>query len=136
MKLNILYVALISMITMLPIPSAAAPGRDRITILYDAFGRHSDLKKDWRHAALIEYDGKRILFDTGNNAELFKHNVQALGIDLTKPDFMVLSHRHGDHTSGLSYVFEHGSERSRLHALRDLGIRHSRAARHHEGDQL
>ena len=37
---------------------------DGITILYDAFGSKSELKKDWGFSALIEYQGKRILFDT------------------------------------------------------------------------
>src|SRR5579864_6329768 len=83
---------------------AAASSKNQVTILYDAFGKPSNLKKDWGYSALVEYGGKRILFDTGNNAEFFKHNVEALGIDLRNLDFVVISHRHGDHTSGLSYV--------------------------------
>ena len=62
------------------------------------------MKKDWGVSAIIEYNGKRILFDTGNNAEIFSHNVNAKGIDLTDLDFAVLSHRHGDHTSGLNHL--------------------------------
>ena len=80
------------------------PTRAQITILYDAFGNTSTMQKDWGFAAFIEYGGKRILFDTGNNAEIFAHNVKVKGIDLTKLDFVVVSHRHGDHTSGLNYV--------------------------------
>jgi len=76
----------------------------RITILYDAFGAPSALEKDWGFAALVEYGGKRILFDTGNNARIFEHNVKSLGIDLTRLDAVVISHRHGDHTSGLPYI--------------------------------
>lgn len=77
---------------------------NRITILYDAFGKPSALQKDWGYAALIEYGRKRILFDAGNNAETFRRNVQTLKVDLKTLDFVMLSHRHGDHTSGLSYV--------------------------------
>jgi 7,8-dihydropterin-6-yl-methyl-4-(beta-D-ribofuranosyl)aminobenzene 5'-phosphate synthase len=77
---------------------------NRITILYDAFGKPSALRQDWGYAALIEYGGKRILFDTGNNAETFQHNVETLKVDLKALDFVVLSHRHGDHTSGLNHV--------------------------------
>jgi len=83
---------------------AMAANKNQITILYDAFGKPSNLKKDWGYSALIEYGGKRILFDTGNNAECFKHNVETLKIDLSHLDLVVISHRHGDHTSGLSYV--------------------------------
>ena len=78
----------------------------RITILYDAFGKTSTMKKDWGFSAYIEYGGKKILFDTGNNADIFAHNVQAKGVDLTKLDFAIVSHRHGDHTSGLNYLLK------------------------------
>ena len=83
---------------------AAAQSANRVTIVYDAFGKSSPLKKDWGFSAFIEYNGKRILFDTGNNADTFGQNVKALGIDLKKLDFVVISHRHGDHTSGLNYL--------------------------------
>jgi 7,8-dihydropterin-6-yl-methyl-4-(beta-D-ribofuranosyl)aminobenzene 5'-phosphate synthase len=52
----------------------------------------------------VEVAGKRILFDTGDNADIFAANVKAKGVDLTKLDFVVLSHRHSDHMAGLSYV--------------------------------
>jgi 7,8-dihydropterin-6-yl-methyl-4-(beta-D-ribofuranosyl)aminobenzene 5'-phosphate synthase len=88
-----------------PERAAAGPNKNQVTILYDAFGeKRPGLTKDWGYSALLEYGGKRILFDTGNNAEFFQHNVEALGINLKDLDFVVLSHRHGDHTSGLSYV--------------------------------
>jgi 7,8-dihydropterin-6-yl-methyl-4-(beta-D-ribofuranosyl)aminobenzene 5'-phosphate synthase len=76
----------------------------RVTILYDAFGDTPGLTRDWGFAALIEYGGKRILFDTGNNLDTFAHNVRALGADLRHLDFVVISHRHGDHITGLPYV--------------------------------
>jgi 7,8-dihydropterin-6-yl-methyl-4-(beta-D-ribofuranosyl)aminobenzene 5'-phosphate synthase len=78
----------------------------QITVLYDAFGKTSAMKKDWGFAALIEYGDKRILFDTGNNAEIFAHNIAATGVDLRKLDFAIISHRHGDHTSGLNHLLK------------------------------
>src|SRR3954451_1853278 len=86
--------------------SANAESEKRITILYDAFGPPSSLKMDWGFAALIEYNARRILFDTGNNARIFEHNVNELNVDLTKLDAVVISHRHGDHTSGLNYLLK------------------------------
>jgi 7,8-dihydropterin-6-yl-methyl-4-(beta-D-ribofuranosyl)aminobenzene 5'-phosphate synthase len=85
---------------------AAVPCRaqDKVTILYDALGESKELTKDWGFSALVEHNGKRILVDTGNNAAIFEHNVKALGVDLTKLDFVVISHRHSDHTTGLRYV--------------------------------
>jgi 7,8-dihydropterin-6-yl-methyl-4-(beta-D-ribofuranosyl)aminobenzene 5'-phosphate synthase len=88
-------------------PSARAePSTAQITVLYDAFGKTSAMKKDWGFSAYIEYGGKRILFDTGNNAEIFAHNVAAKGVDLANLDFAIVSHRHGDHTSGLSHLLK------------------------------
>src|SRR5258706_14620241 len=72
----------------------------QITVLYDAFGKTSTMKKDWGFSAFIEYGGKRILFDTGNNADIFAQNVAAKGIGLTKLDFAIVSHRHGDTPAG------------------------------------
>ncbi len=84
--------------------SGNAVAKDRVTILYDAFSDNKTVTKDWGFSALVEHDGKRILFDTGNNAAAFEHNVKALGVDLSKLDFVVISHRHTDHTTGLKYL--------------------------------
>lgn len=85
-------------------PTSAAAETPRITVLYDAFGEDAAMTKDWGYAALVEISGKRILFDTGDDPAIFAKNVKAKGVDLTKLDFVVLSHRHGDHTSGVSYL--------------------------------
>jgi 7,8-dihydropterin-6-yl-methyl-4-(beta-D-ribofuranosyl)aminobenzene 5'-phosphate synthase len=77
---------------------------NRITILYDAFGKDPSMRKDVGFSALVEVAGKRILFDTGDNRDIFAANVAAKNVDLTKLDFVVLSHRHGDHMAGLAHV--------------------------------
>jgi 7,8-dihydropterin-6-yl-methyl-4-(beta-D-ribofuranosyl)aminobenzene 5'-phosphate synthase len=51
----------------------------QITVLYDAFGNSNSMTKDWGFAALVEYGGKRILFDTGNNAEIFRTQCRSQG---------------------------------------------------------
>lgn len=97
------------LLSALPLASTTPSGAATATItnLYDAFGAPSTaLVKDWGFAALVEYDGKRILFDTGNHADTFEHNVEALKIDLKRLDAVVISHRHGDHTSGLTYLLK------------------------------
>jgi 7,8-dihydropterin-6-yl-methyl-4-(beta-D-ribofuranosyl)aminobenzene 5'-phosphate synthase len=85
-------------------PTSAVADAPRITVLYDAFGKDAAMTKDWGYAALVEINGKRILFDTGNDPTIFANNVKAKGVDLTKLDFVVLSHRHGDHVGGMSYL--------------------------------
>ena len=77
---------------------------ERVTILVDAFGSRPDLHQDWGYAALVEYGGKRILFDTGNDSSGFVQNARRLGVDLSDLDAVVISHRHGDHTAGLRHV--------------------------------
>ncbi|CAN5632480.1 MBL fold metallo-hydrolase [soil metagenome] len=101
-------------IALLTISASAAHAREasaqedvtRVTVLVDAFGDRADLRMDWGYSALIEHSGKRILFDTGNDSDLFRHNVETLGIDLGNLDFVVISHRHGDHTDGLHYLLD------------------------------
>lgn len=84
--------------------AGAAPAR--VTILYDAFGKDASVRKDWGFGALVEVGGKRILFDTGNNAGIFLANARAKGVDFTTLDFVVQSHRHADHLAGLSEVLK------------------------------
>jgi 7,8-dihydropterin-6-yl-methyl-4-(beta-D-ribofuranosyl)aminobenzene 5'-phosphate synthase len=103
------YAGSLAVLLFLVCPEARAAGptpprANRVTILYDAFGGGGGLTRDWGFAALVEYGGKRILFDTGNNAAIFERNVRSLGVDLRRLDFVVISHRHGDHTSGLNYL--------------------------------
>ena len=95
---------IIGLVFLAALRASAGPTQDRITILYDAFGKSSGMKKDWGYSALVEYGGKHILFDTGNNAEIFAQNVKVSGVDLKKLDFAVISHRHGDHTGGMNYL--------------------------------
>jgi len=101
--------AVVGLIALMPASRVRAPMMGdappaRVTILYDAFGDRAGLERDWGFAALIEYGGRRILFDTGNNGDVFARNVRALKIDLRRLDFVVISHRHGDHTGGLTYL--------------------------------
>lgn len=56
---------------------------------------------EWGYSALVEVDGRKILFDTGARPETVLHNAAELGIDLSTVTDLVLSHNHGDHTGGL-----------------------------------
>jgi 7,8-dihydropterin-6-yl-methyl-4-(beta-D-ribofuranosyl)aminobenzene 5'-phosphate synthase len=100
------FVRALAVVVLLLTRMAAAETPNRVTILYDSFGKNPSLTMDWGFAALVEYGGKRILFDTGNNAKIFEHNVKAVGVDLGNLDFVVMSHRHGDHMGGLAYLLK------------------------------
>jgi 7,8-dihydropterin-6-yl-methyl-4-(beta-D-ribofuranosyl)aminobenzene 5'-phosphate synthase len=108
MKLRATFVIaagfLIFTLIVAPAKAASPESENRITILYDAFGTDPSMTKDWGFSALVEIAGKRILFDTGDDADILAANVKAKGVDLKTLDFVVLSHRHSDHMAGLNYV--------------------------------
>jgi len=106
LRTNLFVAAALAAAAVLVTPTriAAAEPTGQITIVYDAFGSDAAMKKDWGFSALVEISGKRILFDTGNDADIFAANIKAKNIDLTSIDFVVLSHRHSDHMAGLNHV--------------------------------
>lgn len=62
---------------------------------------------EWGYAALVEVDGKKILFDTGARPGTVLKNVGELGLDLGDVETVVLSHHHWDHTGGLVTLRKH-----------------------------
>jgi 7,8-dihydropterin-6-yl-methyl-4-(beta-D-ribofuranosyl)aminobenzene 5'-phosphate synthase len=75
-----------------------------ITNLYDAFGRDSALTKDFGFSCITKYQGTTILFDAGSNADILRHNCEALHIDLKEVDIVIVSHGHFDHLNGIDYL--------------------------------
>ncbi len=53
----------------------------------------------------LEYDDKRVLFDTGQT-DLIVRNAGLLGVNLADIDAIVISHGHYDHTGGLKAVLD------------------------------
>jgi len=56
---------------------------------------------EWGFAALVEVDGRRLLFDTGQRPTTVRDNARELGLDLGNISDVVLSHNHSDHVGGL-----------------------------------
>jgi 7,8-dihydropterin-6-yl-methyl-4-(beta-D-ribofuranosyl)aminobenzene 5'-phosphate synthase len=56
---------------------------------------------EWGFAALVEVDGRRLLFDTGDRPATVLDNAREMKIDLTGITDVILSHNHADHTGGL-----------------------------------
>ena len=61
---------------------------------------------EWGFSAIIEADGKRILFDTGSREATVLQNATELKINLKNIDNVFLSHNHKDHTGGLKTLRE------------------------------
>lgn len=74
----------------------------KIFVLTD---NHPGVHTDAEHGLsyLIAFDGKKILFDTGQS-DLFIRNSKIMGLDLSDVDMIVLSHGHYDHGNGLEYL--------------------------------
>jgi 7,8-dihydropterin-6-yl-methyl-4-(beta-D-ribofuranosyl)aminobenzene 5'-phosphate synthase len=56
---------------------------------------------EWGFSAVVDVDGHRILFDTGDRPETVLNNAKELHVDLSNITDVVLSHNHHDHTGGL-----------------------------------
>ncbi|MBL8204311.1 MAG: MBL fold metallo-hydrolase [Blastocatellia bacterium] len=94
---------------------------------------------EWGFAALIEVDGHQILFDTGARPETVLQNVRELNIDLANVKDVILSHNHGDHTTGLltlrrEFMKKNPAALSRVHVGK--GIFWSRPAGNNEGNYV
>lgn len=84
------------------VAAAAESGRVqtlKITVLSTMLAEGDELG-EWGFAALVEADGKRILFDTGAKSDVVLRNARSLKIDLGNVPDIVLSHWHGDHVGG------------------------------------
>lgn len=66
-------------------------------------------------SALVECEGKKVLFDVG--AHTLDYNAQLMGVDLEDIDLVVLSHSHWDHTDGLKILARHESKRYGKHRV-------------------
>jgi 7,8-dihydropterin-6-yl-methyl-4-(beta-D-ribofuranosyl)aminobenzene 5'-phosphate synthase len=75
-----------------------------ITFLVDNRAEESFMTENG-FSILIENEGKRILFDTGQKGETLFHNAERLGVSLCGLDAVVLSHGHFDHSGNLAEIF-------------------------------
>jgi len=80
-----------------------------ITILYDNNAYDERLKAAWGFAALVTYQHRTLLFDTGGDGPALLGNMRALGIDPAGVEDVVLSHIHKDHTGGLGALLAVGA---------------------------
>ncbi len=68
-------------------------------------GRKIKLCPEWGLAAHIDFNGHKILLDTGASAK-FAENAAAMGVNLPEVECGVLSHAHFDHADGLEAFFK------------------------------
>lgn len=87
--------------SVLPMPAAerAQARTVKVTILSTMLADGDELG-EWGFAALVEVDGRRILFDTGAKTDVVLKNLQTMKLDLSDVTDVVLSHWHWDHNGG------------------------------------
>jgi 7,8-dihydropterin-6-yl-methyl-4-(beta-D-ribofuranosyl)aminobenzene 5'-phosphate synthase len=77
----------------------------RISVLIENQSEDSRLVCEHGLAYLIEHEGRKIVFDTGQSGD-FIRNAQVMGIDLKDSTDLVLSHGHYDHVGGVAAFLE------------------------------
>ena len=82
----------------------------KLSVLFEnAPGENKSLEYGHGLSILIEFDGRKILFDTASGPA-FLRNAKRMGIDLSDLDAVMLSHSHYDHASGFRDLLEEGFE--------------------------
>ncbi len=71
----------------------------KITVLSTMLADGDELG-EWGFAALVEADGKKILFDTGAKTDVVQQNLRTLKLSVADVPDVVLSHWHWDHLGG------------------------------------
>lgn len=77
----------------------------KVTVLVENTAEGRNICGEHGLAYLIEFDGKKILFDAGQT-DLVVKNALAMGKGLSNLDGIVLSHGHYDHAGGLNAVLD------------------------------
>lgn len=100
------------------------------TLLVDNDAHAPGLVAEHGLAIWIDTGETRILFDTGQS-DAFRRNAQALGIDLSTAEHLVLSHGHYDHGGGLAALTDVLPQKTPIHA--HPGVFAERYSRHSDG---
>jgi 7,8-dihydropterin-6-yl-methyl-4-(beta-D-ribofuranosyl)aminobenzene 5'-phosphate synthase len=102
----VLVTCLMLSAVVFPARATGGDGTITVTILYDNTAFAPGTEADWGFSCLVEGTEKTILFDAGTKPEVLFRNVEALDVDLSKVELVVISHEHGDHTGALAQVLE------------------------------
>lgn len=87
----------------------------KISVLFDNRRENPSLQEGWGLSLFIEHGDKKILFDTGGSLEKFVKNSEQLSIRPEAITHLIISHRHWDHRTGLTYVLERLNRTSKVY---------------------
>jgi 7,8-dihydropterin-6-yl-methyl-4-(beta-D-ribofuranosyl)aminobenzene 5'-phosphate synthase len=118
------------LLTALVLMVCSAPGQTadrhrvrslRIEVLSTMLSSGSGIG-EWGFSAVVDVDGRRILFDTGGRPETVLKNAKELHVDLTNIPDVILSHYHPDHTGGLLTLRKSVLEDNKPQALATIHV--------------
>lgn len=104
----------------------------KITICYDNTSLYPHLIPDWGFSCFIEFEGRKILFDTGGNGRILLQNMRALGLDPVSMDDIFISHPDFDHIGGLSHVLNLNSTAVVHNPFSFRGVRYPNQVRYYD----
>jgi 7,8-dihydropterin-6-yl-methyl-4-(beta-D-ribofuranosyl)aminobenzene 5'-phosphate synthase len=87
----------------------------KATIIYDNNLVMPGLQYGFGFSCLLEYDNKKIIFDTGGNKLALFYNIQKLNIHLNTISHIIFSHQHWDHTAGFVEVIDRLSSNCKIY---------------------
>ncbi len=73
-------------------------------ILFDNYCRGDTCSSLWGFSVYLEK--YRLLFDTGSNGRVLLENMRAQGIDVTRIQYLFITHDHWDHIGGIDSILE------------------------------
>ncbi len=76
-------------------------------MLIKVLSEHTSLTDEFLHehglSIYIETEEKKILFDTGAS-DVFAKNARKMDVDISKVDYLIISHAHDDHAGGMEVL--------------------------------
>ena len=81
----------------------------KATIVYDNVSLSPEFRSSWGFAAILNVNGKFLLFDTGWDGHLLLSNLGKLNFDVKAIEAVVISHDHWDHAGGLPALLQANS---------------------------
>lgn len=80
-----------------------------VKVLSENIATVKGLGKEHGLSLHIESQGENILFDTGGG-DIFYQNAGKMGVDISKVDYLIISHGHDDHGGGLETFLKHNKK--------------------------
>jgi 7,8-dihydropterin-6-yl-methyl-4-(beta-D-ribofuranosyl)aminobenzene 5'-phosphate synthase len=84
-----------------------------ITLVENSSGDIEELKCEHGLSFYIEYNNKKILFDTGQSNVIIENAIY-LNKDLTDLDYLVMSHGHYDHAGGFNFISSELADKTQI----------------------